>query len=920
MRRANWMGVRLLWTAFVLLAGSREHASGQVVYVPNAYERNVSVFVINSAVGTLTELSSRVPTPGSPTAVAVDPKGRFAYVVVNPPAVVAYSINPSTGNLSQAPGATATLGGTAVGASVDPAGKYLFVANQGGSNVVAFSINAASGALTRVPGTPFAAGRSPSGVIVEPAGKFVYVSNDGSNNVSAFAIDAATGALTAVPGSPFAAGQRPSRLATDAAGKFLYVTNQGSNSVSAFAIDGANGALTAVPGSPFAAGAGPTAPVVDPTGSFLYATNGDGANISGYRIDAGTGALSPLPASPFRTKRGPFGAVFESTGRYLYVPNLLGNNVSAYAMDADSGALSPVAGAPFAAGGGPQRPAFVQLTPPVVPPVVAREALNAASRALPGLPNYGVAQGATFAVSGQNLGPAVKQTAGFPLTAQLGGSSVEVRVGEVRKSALMVSSFHSEVTAILPSSTPLGDGTVTLTYNNRTSRAVPIRVVSASFGIFTRNQAGSGAAVAQNYNSDADQPANSLTEAARPGQKMVLFGTGLGAVKSDETQAPPRENVRDDVEVWVGNRRAEVSYKGRSPQAPGMDEIDFTIPADVTPGCYAPVAVKLGTPAVVSNFATIAVAAEGKTCSDPHGLSTAELAALGNGLPLNIGFIQLLRMNVSATIPGLGSGSGMVESGWASFFRWDPAAAASEQGLDMFSGRGTSLGACAVYTFRPGGPGMVPWRVNALDGGPVMRLTGPAGSRELAQTSPGYYDAHKALGAVTPPGFFDKPLPVPYLEPGKITVDNGAGGPDLEPFQAALTIPDSPAALNWTNFDAITSAAIDRSTDLTITWTGGDSAGEYIVIGGLVALPSFVSKDMQAAAAFVCAESAGAGRFTIPSPVLSALPASTPDDLSGLLMVGRAPLLTDSLKFKAAGLDTGYLTAAQFKGTLVTFR
>jgi 6-phosphogluconolactonase len=920
MENGKRLGGRFLLAALGVIIACSNGLLGQVVFVPNANSNNLSAFVINAETGSLTELSPRVATQGQPTSVAADPKGRFVYATIDPPAVVGFRINASTGGLSPIAGLSQTLGGTPVGASVDPSGSYLYVANQGGNNVVAFSINATSGQLTRVAGTPFAAGQGPSGVLAEATGKFVFVTNERSNNVSAFVIDAATGALTPVPGSPFAAGRRPSRLAGDGAGKFLYVTNQDSNDVSGYAVDSATGALTPVPGSPFAAGAGPTAAAVDRTGSYLYVTNGDSASVSAYQIDAATGALSQIPGSPFRTRRGPFGAVFDSTGNYLYVPNLVSNNISAFAMDPATGALSALPGTPYDAGNRPGRPAFVQLTPAVLPPVVAQSALNAASRALPGLPNYGVAQGATFVVTGQNLGPGVKQTASFPLTAKLGGTSVEVTLGGVKKSALVVSASASEVTAILPSSVPVGDGTVTVTYNDRTSQSVPIRVVSASFGIFTRSQTGSGAAVALNNNSADDQPANSLFAAARPGQKMVLFGTGLGAVTWDETQAPPAQNLRDDVEVWVGNQRAEVSYSGRAPESPGMDRIDFTIPAGVTPGCYVPVGVRLAKAGVVSNFATLSVAGEGGACTDPNGLSAAELAPLSEGRSLNLGFLQLMRVNISATIPGLGSGTGMLDTGWGTFFRWDAAGAANDPGLDMFTARGTSLGACSVHVFRPRGPSWITWRANTLDGGAVLSLTGPKGAGKLAQSDPGFYEAHKALGALAPPGLFDA-LPPPYLEPGKITVSNGSGGAEVGAFEAALSIPESTAALEWTNFDSIAAAGVNRTSDLTFNWTGGDAATEYAVILGAVILPSMTAKEMQVAAGFVCAAPMTAGQLTVPSAVLSALPPSTPDDpTSGMLMVGRAPFLNDGLKFSAPGVDAGYLTLSRFKAAPATFR
>src|SRR5258708_27582966 len=71
-------------------------------------------------------------------------------------------------------------------------------------SVSAFSIGS-NGALTPVPGSPFAAGFQPLSVTVDPTGKFAYVANEFDNNVSAYSIGS-NDALTPLPGSPFATG------------------------------------------------------------------------------------------------------------------------------------------------------------------------------------------------------------------------------------------------------------------------------------------------------------------------------------------------------------------------------------------------------------------------------------------------------------------------------------------------------------------------------------------------------------------------------------------------------------------------------------------------------------------------------------------------------------------------------------------
>jgi DNA-binding beta-propeller fold protein YncE len=63
------------------------------------------------------------------------------------------------------------------GIAVDPMGKFVYVANQRGSNVSAYTINPSTGALAAVSGSPFAAGSTAEGVAVDPMGKFLYVAN-----------------------------------------------------------------------------------------------------------------------------------------------------------------------------------------------------------------------------------------------------------------------------------------------------------------------------------------------------------------------------------------------------------------------------------------------------------------------------------------------------------------------------------------------------------------------------------------------------------------------------------------------------------------------------------------------------------------------------------------------------------------------
>jgi len=525
--------------------------------------------------------------------------------------------------------------------------------------------------------------------------------------------------------------------------------------------------------------------------------------------------------------------------------------------------------------------------------------LNAASYALPGLPNYGVAQGSIFVVFGRNLGPASLVRAGFPLPTSQGLSetSIKVTVGATTVDAIMIYTSAGQVAAILPSNTPVGDGRLTLTYQGQTSTPVSIRVVRTAFGIFTINSAGSGPGVV----TDANYQYNLLTSAAQPGQVMILWGTGLGPVTFSETTGAPVQDLPVDTQVYVGGRLARVLFRGRSPGSAGLDQINFEVPAGVE-GCYVPIVVRAG--GVNSNWASMSVATARRVCSDATGYSGDELERVARGEALRIGSILLSRSLTKFTVPILGSVEIRSDQGDGHFQRYDPARLLAAQG---FSGSGSGFGvvaqgACTVYAFqmRETPIPVDPVRPDMLDAGPLLNLSGPKGAKQLRQVSKGIYTGELGGGAPSIPGF---PGGAPeYLDKGSYTLNNGGGGADVGAFQATLTIADP---LEWTNQDAISD--VPRAQDVTLTWRGGDSTKQYALIYG-----ASTNQTAKVTGVFLCAERIGAGRFTVPSIVLSSLPASEVQQgvPTGMLILGSG-FLRDAGKFTAPGLDIGYFTYSE---------
>ena len=140
--------------------------------------------------------------------------------------------------------------------AVDPTGRYVYVANgqafgTGGATV--YSINATSGKLT-LTGSEIAGGSAPWGITTDVTGSYVYMTNNDST-IDAYAIANPTGELSAVKGSPFS-GTAPTRgIAADPSGQYLYVAN--SIQLLGYGINANNGVLSVLSSSPYTAGNAP---------------------------------------------------------------------------------------------------------------------------------------------------------------------------------------------------------------------------------------------------------------------------------------------------------------------------------------------------------------------------------------------------------------------------------------------------------------------------------------------------------------------------------------------------------------------------------------------------------------------------------------------------------------------------------------
>ena len=538
-------------------------------------------------------------------------------------------------------------------------------------------------------------------------------------------------------------------------------------------------------------------------------------------------------------------------------------------------------------------------------PTAITGVFNTASYARPGLPNSGIAQGSMIAIFGRGLGPAsIVQVDRLPLPSALNATSATIVGAGVYASLGMVYVSDTQVGAVVPSNAPLGIWE--LIVNSRQGYArFPIEVVASQFGIFTTNQAGSGPAVVQNVNSESDRPVNTILKSARPGQAMILWGTGLGPIEGFDFTSPPVGNLNQPIEVLVAGRRANILYKGRSGCCAAVDQIVFEVPEGVQ-GCYVPLVVKNGNN--ISNYTSLSVAANGGACSDPFGYTADELNTANNTGKLNVGSVALVRATVKATAMGMSIDT-TTETAVGSFVGYDASQLVASRGNN---GTAVTIGACSLFTVAgESGAPTDPIRPRVLDAGTAINLSGPNGAKRVPRGADGIYTAQLSTstgvgGSI--PGLPGGGASASFLTPGSYSTNNGVGGVDVGSFTSSLTIPSN---FTWTNENAITN--VNRASDLNITWSGIQANGYVFVTGN-----SF-NQAARVGAAFYCLERGSAGRLIVPSAILLGMPPSAVVQgiQTGVLSVG---ITNEPLRFNARGIDVGVFTYSASTSKRVGFQ
>jgi 6-phosphogluconolactonase len=240
----------------VTVLGSATNAAGGAVYV------------VNDPAGQLTTLIDTV---------AAQNRGATGSATVTYPAVGAcsggtaavgqissYVIN-SDNSLSPGTGSPFAAGVAPDAIATDPTNRFVYVTDFKQNVILSYGVQGSGGFIIPLQGgssTTTPTGNLPSAVTVDPRGKFIYVANYLDGTVSGYALNQTTGVPSALAGvsSSTATDPGPAAIAVEnSIGRYIYTSNFIGNSVSGLYFDPNAGTTNIVQNSPFPGAAKATA-------------------------------------------------------------------------------------------------------------------------------------------------------------------------------------------------------------------------------------------------------------------------------------------------------------------------------------------------------------------------------------------------------------------------------------------------------------------------------------------------------------------------------------------------------------------------------------------------------------------------------------------------------------------------------------
>ena len=211
---------------------------------------------------------------------------------------------------------------------------------------------------------------------------------------------------------------------------------------------------------------------------------------------------------------------------------------------------------------------------------------NAAGFAPAGNP---ITPGEFVALVGTNLAKS-NQTASPPYPATLNGVNVLIN----NKPAPIYFVSPGQINCLVPYATQGPTATIVVQNGGVNSNSVMVPVAATSPGIFALNSGGSGPGAILH----ADYSVVSTSKPAAPGETVLIFLTGMGAVDNpvpDGTAGgtnPLSRTTATPIYVLVGGEQATILYSGLAPGFPGLYQLNVTLPPFLQGSGSLPVAIQ----------------------------------------------------------------------------------------------------------------------------------------------------------------------------------------------------------------------------------------------------------------------------------------------------------------------------------------
>ena len=200
-----------------------------------------------------------------------------------------------------------------------------------------------------------------------------------------------------------------------------------------------------------------------------------------------------------------------------------------------------------------------------------------------------VAPGMNVAVFGDSMASKVSSAAATPLPTVLDGTSVEVNGQAIPLFFISPKQINAQM--------PFGvSGQVQVRVRTAVGLSTPatVTVVASAPRLFTKTMDGEGEPILV-HNSDWSMV--SAVSPARPGEYLILFLTGLGAVSpaipagqaggDNDKNGPLNQLPAGAVTVAFGGKQVAILFAGLAPTFVGLYQINLQVPADMVRGTFA---------------------------------------------------------------------------------------------------------------------------------------------------------------------------------------------------------------------------------------------------------------------------------------------------------------------------------------------